>query len=81
MHLVTFLHYLYSKVIKCTNPYNLVILFQDPTSGLVTQWHQEKWGDENFFWGRGVSQANPLVILAASFRHTGHIMQTIYIDY
>ena len=27
MHLLTFVHYLYSKVIKCTNHYNLVILF------------------------------------------------------
>ncbi len=27
MHLLTFLHYLHSEVIKCTNPYNLVILF------------------------------------------------------
>ena len=35
MHLLTFLHYLYSKVIKCMNPYNPVILFTRWTSDLM----------------------------------------------
>ena len=32
MQLITFLHYLQTKVIKCTNPYNLVILFGSASS-------------------------------------------------